>query len=113
MLFSLMSWGVSMAIGALQLGLSLCFANQAAALISGIAGGFAGLMSLFFPAWVQRCVPWGYYGRLAVAGVDWNAATRVSEFYWRRPEAADIALTAIWFAVFLAAGLTAFIRKEM
>lgn len=113
MLFSLMSWGVSMAIGALQLGLSLCFANQAAALISGIAGGFAGLMSLFFPAWVQRCVPWGYYGRLAVAGVDWNAATRVSEFYWRRPEAADVALTAIWFAVFLAAGLTAFIRKEM
>ena len=51
-------WG-KLGIYALQLGLSLRFANQAAPLAVGILGSFAGLFILFFPQWAQRCLPWG------------------------------------------------------
>ena len=60
--FTALSWAVSMTLYALQQGLSLRFANQAVALVCGIFGSFVGLMALLFPVWVQRCVPWGYYG---------------------------------------------------
>ena len=41
-LFTLISWVVSMMVYALQQGLSLRFANQAAALVCGISGSFYG-----------------------------------------------------------------------
>lgn len=82
-LFTLISWAVSMMVFALQQGLSLRFANQAAALVCGIAGSFLGILSMLFPPTLTRCVPWGYYGLLALVGMDWNAATRITSFYWR------------------------------
>ena len=48
-LFTLISWTVSMMVYALQQGLSLRFANQAAALVCGIAGSFLGILSMLFP----------------------------------------------------------------
>lgn len=113
LLFYLISWAVSMLIGVLQLGLSLRFANQAVALVCGILGSFAGLMSLLFPVWIQRCAPWGYYGLLALSGMSWDRATRLSEFFWRQPSLPDCGLLVVWFMIFLCVGRTLFVRKEV
>ncbi|WP_346704984.1 ABC transporter permease [uncultured Agathobaculum sp.] len=112
-LFTLISWAVSMMVYALQQGLSLRFANQAAALICGISGSFLGILSMLFPPALIRCVPWGYYGLLSLVGMDWNAATRVTRFYWRWPQPLDLVLLLIWAAVFLIVGRTLFVRKEV
>ena len=79
----------------------------------GIAGSFLGLLSLLFPPALTRCVPWGYYGLLALAGMNWDEATRVTSFYWRWPLPGDLALLLAWTAVFLAAGRALFLKKEV
>ena len=112
-LFTLISWAVSMMVFALQQGLSLRFANQAVALVCGIFGSFVGLMALLFPVWVQRCVPWGYYGLLSLVRMEWDEATRWTAFFWRRPEPLDLALLCLWAALFLTVGRTLFVRKEV
>ena len=111
--FTLISWGVTMVSFLLQLGLSLRFANQAIPLICGIFGSFVGLLSLLFPVGMQRCVPWGYYGLMALAGMDWDEATRFTAFYWRTPEPLDVALLLLWGTVFFLVGRTLFVRKEV
>ena len=111
-LFTLISWAVSMMAYALQQGLSLRFANQAAALVCGISGSFLGILSMLFPPALTRCVPWGYYGLMSLVAMDWNAVTRVTRFHWQWPHPTDAALLALWAAVFLAVGRTLFIRKE-
>ena len=102
-----------MMVYALQQGLSLRFANQAAALVCGIAGSFLGILSMLFPPALTRFVPWGYYGLMSLAGMDWNAATRVTRFYWQWPQPADLILLLIWTSVLLLAGRTLFVRKEV
>ena len=111
--FTGISWAVSMMLYALQQGLSLRFANQAVALVCGIFGSFVGLMSMLFPVWVQRCAPWGYYGLLSLARMNWDEATRITDFYWRWPEPVDVVLLCLWAAVFLTVGRTLFVRKEV
>lgn len=76
------SFFVSLTIYLLQQDLSLFFQNQAVALVLGLFGSFVGLLSMFFPQWVQKLVIWGYYGVLAIAGMNWDPDTRVTEFYW-------------------------------
>ena len=112
-LFTLISWAVSMMVYTLQQGLSLRFSNQAAALVCGIAGSFLGVLSMLFPPALTRCVPWGYYGLLALVGMDWDAATRVTAFHWQWPEPADLILLLLWAAGFLIVGRTLFVRKEV
>ena len=112
-LFTLISWGVSMMVYALQQGLSLRFANQAAALVCGISGSFLGILSMLFPPALVRCVPWGYYGLMSLVFMDWNQVTRVTRFYWRWPPVTDVALLFLWGAVFLIVGRTLFVRKEV
>ena len=112
-LFTLISWAVSMMVYTLQQGLSLRFSNQAAALVCGIAGSFLGVLSMLFPPALTRCMPWGYYGLLALVGMDWDAATRVMAFHWQWPEPADLILLLLWAAVFLIVGRTLFVRKEV
>lgn len=112
-IFTVISWAVSMMVYALQQGLSLRFANQAAALVCGIAGSFLGILSMLFPPALGRCVPWGYYGLLALVGMDWDEATRITTFYWKRPEPTDLLLLGLWAAVFLIVGRTLFVRKEV
>lgn len=111
-LFTLISWAVSMMVYALQQALSLRFANQAVALIVGLCGSFAGLLSMLFPLWVQRCMPWGYYGLLLLVGMNWNETTHVTTFFWRTPLALDVGLLVLWGAAFLVAGFALFMRKE-
>ena len=112
-LFTLLSWTVSMMVYALQQGLSLRFANQAAALVCGIAGSFLGILSMLFPPALVRCVPWGYYGLMSLVFMDWNPITRVTRFYWRWPPVTDVVLLLLWAAVFLIVGRTLFVRKEV
>lgn len=111
--FTLISWAVSMMVYALQQGLSLWFANQAAALVCGIAGSFLGILSMLFPPALIRCVPWGYYGLMSLVLMDWNQVTRVTSFYWRWPEPTDLLLLCLWATIFLAVGRTLFVRKEV
>lgn len=112
-LFTLISWAVSMMVYALQQGLSLWFANQAAALVCGIVGSFLGILSMLFPPALVRCVPWGYYGLMSLVFMDWNKVTRVTRFYWRGLPVTDVIMLLLWAAVFLIAGRVLFARKEV
>lgn len=112
-LFTLISWAVSMMVYALQQGLSLRFANQAAALVCGISGSFLGILSMLFPPALIRCVPWGYYGLMSLVRMDWDETTRITRFFWQWPQPADLALLLVWAAVFLAVGRTLFVKKEV
>ena len=102
-----------MMVFALQQGLSLRFANQAAPLVCGIFGSFLGTLSMLFPDWLVRFVPWGYYGLLSLARMDWDPETQFSQFFWRWPQAGDVALLLCWAALFFAVGWTLFVRKEV
>ena len=112
-IFTAISWAVSMMVYALQQGLSLRFANQAVALVCGIFGSFIGIMSMLFPDWLVRIVPWGYYGLLSLARMDWDPDTRFTWFYWEWPAPTDVALLCLWAALFLLVGRVLFVRKEV
>lgn len=112
-LFALVSWAVSMMVYALQQGVSLRYANQAVALICGISGSFLGLLSMLFPPALTRCVPWGYYGLLALVRMEWDEVTRFTQFFWKWPAPADLALLCVWAAAFLTAGRALFVKKEV
>lgn len=109
----LISFSVTLTIYLLQQSLSLLFRNQAVALVTSIVGSFAGLFSLFFPIWVQKCLLWGYYGVLNLAAMDWDPVTRATDFYWITVDKSGIVLLALWFVALLALGRTLFIRKEV
>ena len=94
--------------------LSLISDNQILPLIVGIAGGFLGLFSMFFPAAVNRLVLWGYFGIFSVAGVDWQRTTDEATYLYYQP------LPAVSFIGFLIAGAVIyligkwiFLRKEV
>lgn len=94
--------------------LSLISDNQILPLIVGIAGGFLGLFSMFFPAAVNRLVLWGYFGIFSVAGVDWQRTTDEAIYLYYQP------LPAVSFIGFLIAGAVIyligkwfFLRKEV
>lgn len=112
-LYSVFTWAVSVTLYLLQQGLSLRFANQAPALICGIFGGFAGLMSMLMPSFVQRIVPWSYYGLLSLVGMDWDKTTRITSFYWYQPPMSNFVLLLAWAVLFFVIGRTLFVRKEV
>ena len=94
--------------------LSLVSDNQILPLIVGIAGGFLGLFSMFFPAEVNRLILWGYFGIFSVAGVDWQRTTDETIYMSYQP------LPAGSFIGFLIAGALIyllgkwiFLRKEV
>ena len=68
---------------------------------------------MLFPPALIRFVPWGYYGLLALVGMDWNETTRITRFYWQWPSPADLALLAVWAAVFGTVGRMLFVKKEV
>ena len=107
------SFAVSLTIYLLQQDLSLFFQNQAVALVLGLFGSFVGLLSMFFPQWVQKLVIWGYYGVLAIAGMNWDPYTRVTEFYWMQIDLSGLVLTAIWFVVLYVVGKRLFLKKDL
>ena len=68
---------------------------------------------MLFPPALIRFVPWGYYGLMALVGMDWNETTRVTRFYWCWPRLSDVALLLIWSAIFLLVGRALFVKKEV
>lgn len=105
---------VGAVILSIQYVLSLISDNQILPLIVGIAGGFLGLFSMFFPAAVNRLVLWGYFGIFSVAGVDWQRTTDEAIYLYYQP------LPAVSFIGFLIAGAVIyligkwiFLRKEV
>ena len=107
------SFFVSLTIYLLQQDLSLFFQNQAVALVLGLFGSFVGLLSMFFPQWVQKLVIWGYYGVLAIAGMNWDPDTRATDFYWMQIDLSGLVLTAIWFVVLYVVGKRLFLKKDL
>lgn len=112
-LFTVLTWAVSVTLYLLQQGLSLRYANQAPALICGIFGSFAGLMGMLLPSFVQRMVPWSYYGLLSLTGMNWNPTTHDTWFYWFWPPVTNFVLLACWAILFFVIGRTLFVRKEV
>ena len=45
--------------------------------------------------------------------MDWDLETQFSQFFWRWPQAGDVALLLCWAALFFVAGRTLFVRKEV
>lgn len=104
---------VSGMIFLLQLGLSLLFANQLIPLTVGVAGSFLGMFTMFFPPVFQRFLPCGYYGVLMQVGMNWDAATRVIDYYWVEFDFIGLALLALWYLALLAVLGGLFARKEV
>ena len=111
--------GVS--VCAVQLYFSLIIRSFAPPVAFGLVGGIAGpvsythlgTMSMLFPPALVRCVPWGYYGLLSLVRMEWDPATRFTQFFWQWPQPMDLALLCLWAAVFLLVGRALFVRKEV
>lgn len=113
LLCAVLCFAVSFTIYVLQQSLSLFFKNQAIPLIVGIFGSFAGLLSLFFPVWVQKLLLWGYYGVFIVAGMNWDPLTKEVDFYWTSFQGNGLVLLGIYFVGIFLVGRTLFVHKEV
>lgn len=79
----------------LQLLLSLRYENQLLPLFISIGGTFAGLFSWFLNRLPLRyIIPWGYFAALCNTGMNYDRATRYTEYYWT-------SYPLIWLAVLL------------
>lgn len=111
--YLLFTTAVNLTILLLQQVLSLLFRNQMIALTVGIIGSFAGLFIMFFPQNLERFFLWGYYGVLMLVGMDWDRATRISDFYYMPVDWTGFSILAIMFCMIYIIGRSLFIRKEM
>ncbi len=111
--YLLFTTAVNLTILLLQQVLSLLFRNQMVPLAVGIIGSFAGLFILFFPQNLERLLLWGYYGVMMFVGMDWDRATRVTDFYYVPIDWAGFVTLIIVFCVMYIIGRALFIRKEM
>lgn len=102
LLYMLSQWLVSLFLALLIQTLSLNYVNQFIPLVTGLIGGFLGLMAMFFPPAVMRLVPSSYYGLLSTVRMDWDPSTRIMDLYYVDFSLPDCALLC-------AAGLALFI----
>lgn len=104
---------INLTILLLQQVLSLLFKNQMIPLTVGIIGSFAGLFIMFFPQSLERFLLWGYYGVLMFVGMNWDRATRITDFYYVPVDwAGFIALIIMFYAIYII-GSALFVREEM
>lgn len=111
--YFLFTTAVNLTILLLQQVLSLLFVNQMVPLTVGLIGGFAGLFSMFFPQNLARLLLWGYYGVLMFVGMNWDRATRITDFYYAKIDWAGFITLAVMFCVIYIIGRALFVRKEM
>ena len=97
----------------LQMVLSLLIPNQMIGMIIGLLGSFVGLFSLFFPPSFQKFLPWAYYAVLYNTGMDWDGATRISDYYFIDFDWAGFACLIVYFVVIYAIGRRLFVKKEV
>lgn len=70
------------AVYLLQHALALCCKKTAVPFLVGIIGEFAGVLSMFLPqTFLQKSIPWGYYGMMMFVGAEYDRATRISTYY--------------------------------
>lgn len=104
-------------VGAVVLGLqhflSLLSHNQILPLLTGFAGSFLGLFSLYFPPVVARLILWGYFGAFLPYGMNWDRAAKQTSYY-------PVAFPAVTFVCFVLFGILLyllcrwiFIKKEV
>lgn len=96
----------------LQMILSFQFVNQMIAFVVAVGGSFLGLFSLFFGGSISKFILWGYYALLSPARLDWNAETRVSNYYWSSIPYSELAIMAAVFIVLYILGHKLFNLKE-
>ncbi len=111
--YLLFTTAVNLTILLLQQVLSLLFKNQMIPLSVGIIGSFAGLFIMYFPQSLERFFLWGYYGVLMFVGMDWDRATRITDFHYVPVDwNGFIALSIMFFTIYIT-GRALFVRKEM
>lgn len=111
--YLLFTTAVNLTILLLQQVLSLLFRNQMIPLAVGIIGSFAGLFIMFFPQSLERLLLWGYYGVLMFVRMDWDRATRVTDFYYVPLDWTGFITLAVMFCAIYIIGRALFVRKEM
>lgn len=111
--YFLFTAAVNLTILLLQQVLSLMFVNQMVPLSIGLIGGLGGLYTMFFSRSVQKFILWAYYCVFALAGMDWNASTRVCRYYWMSVNWYGLIVLAVVFFVIYIVGRSMFIRKEI
>jgi hypothetical protein len=104
---------VSLTIYAFQQGVSMLVANQMVPMTLGLVGGFFGLFSMFFPQGFQKLVLWSYYGVLMQVGMNWDQATRATDFYWMPIDWIGFILILVYFGLIYGIGQMLFVRREV
>ena len=107
------TWLTTITILLLQLVLSLLIQNQMIGMIIGLIGSFIGLFSLFFPPSFQKFFVWAYYAVLYNTSMDWDAATRISDYYFIGFNWAGFLCLALYFVAIYAIGRILFVKKEV
>ncbi len=110
--YLLFTTAINLSILLLQQILSLLFTNQMVPLTVGLTGSFFGLFSLFFPQGFQKFVIWGYYGVLMFIGMDWDRATRITDYYLTPINWAGFVMLIIQFLAFYVIGRVIFAHRE-
>jgi hypothetical protein len=104
---------VNLTILLLQQVLSLLILNQMVPLAVGIIGSFAGLFIMYFPQNLGRLILWGYYGVLMFVGMNWDRASRITDFYYAPIDWPGLLILAGMFCAIYIVGRALFVRKEM
>ncbi|HCS73608.1 MAG TPA: ABC transporter permease [Clostridiales bacterium] len=104
---------VNITILLLQQVLSFLIINQMIPLAVGAIGSFVGLFILYFPQNLGRFILWGYYGVLMFVGMDWDRATRITNFHYVPVDWSGFGVLAVAFCIIYILGRALFIRKEM
>lgn len=113
LLYVFSQWLVSLFLALIIQMLSLRYVNQFIPLVAGLIGGFLGLMAMFFSPVIMRLVPSAYYGLLSTVRMNWDPATRFTEFYYIGFSLPDcLLLTAAGIALFLI-GRSRFTKREV
>jgi ABC-type transport system involved in multi-copper enzyme maturation permease subunit len=111
--YLLFTTSVNLTLLLLQQVLSLLVKNQIVALAVGLVGSFAGLFIMFFPQNFTRLVLWGYYGVLMQVGMNWDRATRITDFYYTPVDWAGFLTLALAFVAIYVVGRALFLKKEV
>ena len=105
---------VTFAVYLLQLDLSMGIKNQFVPFAVGIVGSFSGMFMLFLPLEsLRKLIIWGSYGALSLVIMDWDAASRTADFYWREPDAPGIAAVLVWLAALYIIGRIGAERRDV
>lgn len=92
---------------------SLLFANQAITLIAGIAGGFMGLFSVFFPPTIQRFFLPSYYSILDTISMITHTETQTFSIIYDSLDIVSLLVVVIVTIGLYILGQMSFCKKEI